>query len=293
MSSSVAKEVAVGDKCSRLEYVCGAGSSIVNVMVTFPINKLMFRQQIEGIRIHKAIRQMKREGLRNMYRGLLPPLMQRTLTVSLMFGTYHSYTQFLESTLLPYSLPHRTLVTHVLAAIGAGSTEAILAPFERVQCLLQVKDYNNRLHNTRHAFHYLYRYGLFEYYRGISAILFRNGLSNTLFLGLREPIKNALPTPQTQLGQSFNSFISGAGLGAGLSTMFFPLNVVKNRMQKKLGGEFLGIKETLLMVYNERGRRVRKIFRGVHINYTRAFLSWGIISTSYDFLKTILKPILF
>ena len=126
---------------------------------------------------------------------------------------------------------------HSLAAMGAGFTEAVLVPFERVQCLLQVKQYNTRLHNTKHAFQYLWRYGPSEYYRGLSAILLRNGLSNILFLGLREPLKDSLPTPRTQLGESFNAFISGAGLGAGLSTLFFPLNVVKSRMQTHLGGK--------------------------------------------------------
>ena len=172
--------------------------------------------------------------------------------------------------------------------MGAGFTEAILVPFERVQCLLQVKEYNTQLQNTKHAFQHLSRYGLHEYYRGMTAILLRNGLSNVLFLGLRDPLKNALPTPSNQFGESLNAFISGAGLGAGLSTVFFPLNVVKSRMQMRLGGRFVGMRETFDEVFEERRRQWRKIFRGVHINYTRAFLSWGIINTSYEFLKTIL-----
>lgn len=270
---------------SRLEYVCGAGASLVNVAVTFPINKMMFRQQVEGIRLYKAARQLKREGLRNIYRGLLPPLLQRTLSVSLMFGTYSTYRHSLESS-FP-SCPF--LITHSMAAMGAGFTEAILVPFERVQCLLQVKEYNTQLQNTKHAFQHLSRYGPREYYRGVTAILLRNGLSNVLFLGLREPLKNALPTPSSQLGESINAFISGAGLGAGLSTLFFPLNVVKSRMQTRLGGRFVGMREMFDVVFEERRRQWRKIFRGVHINYTRAFLSWGIINTTYELLKKILS----
>ena len=278
------QEASMGHQDAHLDYVCGAGASLVNIVFTFPINKTMFRQQVEGIRVHKAVRQLRKEGLRNIYRGLLPPLMQRTMTVSIMFGTYTSYIRSLE-----YVFPSTPYyMIHSLAAMGAGFTEAVLVPFERVQCLLQVKQYNTRLHNTKHAFQYLWRYGPSEYYRGLSAILLRNGLSNILFLGLREPLKDSLPTPKTQLGESFNAFISGAGLGAGLSTLFFPLNVVKSRMQTHLGGRFVGMRETFDVVFEERNRQWRKIFRGVQLNYTRAFVSWGIINTTYELLQKLL-----
>lgn len=262
------------------EYVCGAIASLFNVFVTFPINKVMFRQQVHGIRFFKALRQLQKEGAFYVYRGLLPPLLQRTATVSLMFGTYTNYSHFLQD-----KLTHNRTVVHVLAATGAGTTEAILAPFERIQVVLQVREYHNRLQNTHHAFQVVSRYGIAELYRGVSAILLRNGPSNVLFLGLRDPLKQALPHPQSEVGETINAFISGAGLGATLSTIFFPLNVVKSRMQSRLGGYFPGIRETFRLIYAERRGKWRKMFRGAHINYTRSFLSWGIINATYEFLK--------
>lgn len=262
------------------DYVCGAIASLFNVIVTFPINKVMFRQQVHGIRFFKACRQLQKEGAMYIYRGLLPPLLQRTATVSLMFGTYTHYRHFLQD-----KLPHNHTIVHILAAAGAGSTEALLVPFERIQVILQVRDYHDRFQNTYHAFRVVSSYGIRELYRGCSAILLRNGTSNVLFLGLREPIKGMLPQPQTNLGETLNAFISGAGLGAMLSTMFFPLNVIKSRMQSRLGGHFPGIIETFYLIYAERQGKWRKMFRGVHINYTRSFISWGIINATYDFLR--------
>ena len=262
------------------DYVCGAIASLFNVIVTFPINKVMFRQQVHGIRFFKACRQLQKEGAMYIYRGLLPPLLQRTATVSLMFGTYTHYRHFLQD-----KLPHNHTIVHILAAAGAGSTEALLVPFERIQVILQVRDYHDRFQNTYHAFRVVSSYGIRELYRGCAAILLRNGTSNVLFLGLREPIKGMLPQPQTNLGETLNAFISGAGLGAMLSTMFFPLNVIKSRMQSRLGGHFPGIIETFYLIYAERQGKWRKMFRGVHINYTRSFISWGIINATYDFLR--------
>ena len=267
------------------EYVCGALSSLVNIAVTFPLNKVMFRQQVQGIRLLHAVSQLRREGLTYLYRGLLPPLLQRTATVSLMFGTYAHY-----SAVLHNHVPDTPwLLTHTIAALGAGSTEAVLAPFERVQVVLQVKDYHGDVHNTLHAFRTISRNGVSEMYRGLSAILLRNGPSNVLFLGLRDPLQQALPHPEGVFGDILTAFISGAGLGAALSTAFFPLNVVKTRMQTRIGGSFLSIRGALQETLAERNYKWRKLFRGVHINYTRSFVSWGIINAVYEFLMHQLR----
>lgn len=262
------------------EFVCGAVSSLVNISVTFPLNKIMFRQQLQGIRMWRAFRQVQREGLIFLYRGLLPPLVQRTATVSLMFGTYAQYFQAVHRRIptMPW------LVTHVVAAVGAGCTEAILAPFERVQVVLQMRDYHGDVHNSLHAFRTITEYGYRELYRGLSAILWRNGPSNALFLGLRDPLQRILPLSEDRFGQTLSAFVSGAGLGAALSTVFFPLNVVKARMQSRIGGPYLSIRQALQETLAERGYRWRKLFRGVHINYTRSFVSWGIINAVYDYL---------
>ncbi len=262
------------------EYVCGAIASLVNVTVTFPLNKVMFRQQVQGIRLLRAFRQLHKEGLVYLYRGLLPPLLQRTATVSLMFGTYAHYFATLQE-----HLPRSPWwLTHTAAALGAGTTEALLAPFERVQVVLQVKDYYGDLNNTMHAFRTISRLGIAEMYRGLSAILLRNGPSNVLFLGFRDPLQQMLPPQEGVIGQTLTAFISGAGLGAALSTAFFPLNVVKTRMQTRIGGKFLTIREALNETLMDRDHRWRKLFRGVHINYTRSFVSWGIINAVYEFL---------
>ncbi len=264
---------------ASVEYICGGVSSVVNVAITFPLNKIMFRQQIHGIRLHKAVRQVYREGILYLYRGLLPPLLQRTTTVSLMFGTYAQYYNVLRD-----RCPH--LLAHTAAAIGAGTTEAVLVPFERVQVVMQSKSFHGELRNTGHAFRVISNLGAKEMYRGLSAVLLRNGPSNALFLGLRQPLKDSLPHSELVIGQSMNAFLSGAGLGAALSTAFFPLNVVKTKMQARIGGPFLNVRDAFYETVSERGNKWWKLFRGVHINYTRSFISWGIINTVFDFLHT-------
>ena len=83
---------------------------------------------------------------------------------------------------------------------------------------------------------------------------------------------------------------SGGMIGAVLSTVFYPFNIVKTRMQIQLGGSFQKPSRVFCMIYNERGKRMSEIFRGVHLNYTRSILSWGIINASYELYKYLLTP---
>ena len=50
------------------EYVAGWGSGIINIALTFPVNKTMFRQQLHGISAWESASQLRAEGLVSLYR---------------------------------------------------------------------------------------------------------------------------------------------------------------------------------------------------------------------------------
>lgn len=170
-----------------------------------------------------------------------------------------------------------------------GTTEAILVPFERVQTILQDQRRANKFSNTAHAFRILRMYGIREYYRGLTAILLRNGPSNAVFFSLRGKVKSKLPEAKTSAGKVTNDFVSGAVTGAFISTVWFPVNVVKSRMQSKVGGKFRSFLYTFKKIYEERNYKLRNMFMGVHLNYSRALISWGIINAAYETLKNVLE----
>lgn len=269
------------------DYICGFGAAIVNVYITFPINKLIFRQMLYGQNVRTATANLRSEGFSRLYRGVAPPLIQRSLTLSLMFGTFNTYQSILDcyaDHILSSS------IRFCLSAFLAGSTEAIMCPLERVQMLLQDNRLHNRYVNTIDAFKKLRTFGIFEYYRGLSAILLRNGPSNILFFTFRNEIKMKLPQSKnpTYLSELFQDFISGSIVGALISTLFYPLNVVRTRMQTQLpGSPHLNLWQAANEIYLERDRNLRKTFRGVHINYSRSFLSWGIVNACYELFHKI------
>ena len=270
------------------EASCGACAAMVNILVTYPLNKVIFRQTIHAWKFNYALHQVRREGPWRLYRGVMPPLLQKSASVSLMFGLYSRYTEELRYRLPDYL--QNPLLISSSAAFLAGTTEALLSPFERVQTLMQHSKYHNKLKNTAHAMFYLRQYGFREYYRGVVPILCRNGPSNILFFNLREPIRSGtahlMGDPSSNFAIGVQNFASGAILGAGLSTLFFPLNVVKNNMQSRLGGRFFTLPAAATYVFQERGWKL--LYRGVHVNFTRSLLSWGIINSAYEFFRKML-----
>ncbi|XP_075889147.1 mitochondrial nicotinamide adenine dinucleotide transporter SLC25A51-like [Nelusetta ayraudi] len=267
-------------------YLCGSIAAFTNIMLTFPIQKVLFRQQLHAMLAAEAVRKLRGEGLGKLYRGLLPPLIQKSTSMAIMFGLYQDLSKiFLDRASGCYT---PELVIRSFAAALAGTTEAVLTPFERVQTLLQDHRHHGRFNNTAHTFRTLLsEYGVTECYRGLVPILLRNGPSNVLFFGLRGPIKEQLPQAHTRAGHLASDFVCGGLLGAGLGIMFFPLNVVKSRAQSQVGGPFQPCREVLLTVWRERGGSVAMLFRGAHLNYHRSLLSWGIINATYELLLNV------
>lgn len=264
----------------RPEFICGWGAAFVNISVTFPINKVMFRQQLYGVRTLKAIGQLRREGMAHIYRGLLPPLLQKTTSMSLMFGLYYEFQRQFNYFYPTLNAP----ITKTSAAMMAGTVEAILTPFERVQVLMQDRKFHKHYNNSVHAFKELrQQHGVKELYRGLTAILLRNGPSNVLFFLGRDYFLDSYADTDSPSQKVVLDFISGALLGAFISTVFYPLNVVKVRMQSQVGVPFSQLVSTFRIILIERNS-FKKIFRGVHINYTRALISWGIVNATYEFL---------
>ena len=265
------------------EFACGWGAAFINIMSTYVLNKIMFRQQLHGISMAVAVQQLRNEGVTHLYRGVLPPLLQKTTSLMIMFGGYDQYKRMIHHT-----APQNPLVlTKAAAAMLAGTTEAVLTPFERVQTLLQAKNTPKSFKNTFHAFRGLQQHGMSEYFRGLSPILLRNGPSNVIFFLLRGKARDVLPDAKTTAGVLACDFVSGAVLGAIISTMFYPVNVVKTRMQAKVGSRTTA-RQVFVTIMRERNHSIKALFSGVHMNYIRALVSWGIINASYEFLHQYL-----
>ncbi|KAL0281273.1 UNVERIFIED_CONTAM: hypothetical protein PYX00_002310 [Menopon gallinae] len=209
------------------EFFCGWCAAFTNICITYPINKITFRQMLHNLSPLVAAKQVSNEGIYVLYRGILPPLLQKTTSLSLMFGVY-------EGTRKPFSKIFSVNTAKILAAMTAGTTEAILAPFER------------------------------------------------------DELKKLLDDDTVWYGRMGKEFIMGGLIGALISTFFYPLNVLKVHLQSRMGGEFQNIFSGIREIYIARGRAISSFYRGVHLNYTRGFISWGVITVSSETIRRLI-----
>lgn len=80
--------------------------------------------QLFGLNTWQAFENVRSEGWMMLYRGVKPPLLQAMVSKSIMFGLYNFYDELLTS--------HFGEIKglNLVAAGMAGTSEAVLAPFE-------------------------------------------------------------------------------------------------------------------------------------------------------------------
>jgi len=259
------------------EYVCGGSAAIVNIAITFPLNKAMFRQNVHGISISETMKQLYSEGKFKLYRGALPPLGQQVVSRSLMFGNY----AFFKRIISYYDDSLNPTLVLATAAFMAGGTEALLTPFERVQVILQDSKQHRNYSSSIDALKKLLKYhGVSELYRGAKSIVIRNGTGTSLFFLEKEYSEKAFH--RLGLNSQYFNFINGGVIGAANSTMLYPMKGIIFHLQLKIGGKSLSAMHVINKLIRDRG--VIGLWRGAQINCLRSFLSWGIVNSSYEFL---------
>lgn len=90
------------------------------------------------------------------------------------------------------------------------------------------------------------------------------------------------------MSENLHQFFSGAIIGAFVSSIFYPLNVMKVVIQAKVGGPHEGMFSVLRNIYIDRGRSMKNVYKGLSMNCVRAFFSWGIMNAAYENLRKVI-----
>lgn len=99
-------------------------------------------------------------------------------------------------------------------------------------------------------------------------------MANILFFFLRDELREMWPKTIKRTNFVYYSleFTNGAFIGALISTIIYPLNVVKVQLQSELGGPYRRWFTALIDLYKIRG--IKTLYSGVHTNYLRSFLRY-------------------
>lgn len=278
------KDKQAGD-CSKplfTNYWHGGTSGLLTTLptlVVFPVYKTIFRQQIYNASIRRAVVELKKEGLPKLYRGVLMPLLQRTLNSTVLFGvqdTFHHQLTLSSQTVFPsYALP-------ALAGLPTGVVEAlVLTPLERIQNLLQNNQNDKSLPKIRSVLVELNNHRLATgYYRAFVPIVVRNALGSTLYFGMKGPIYDAMHAQG--LPPVVASFASGTLSSWPITLIVFPMSVLVANMQKNLEGEVKGAMASWRILWDSRKHSVYQLYRGGSLVILRSCISWGVTTALYD-----------
>ncbi|XP_061454432.1 solute carrier family 25 member 53 [Rhineura floridana] len=266
-------------------YAVGAASGFLTTLVTFPIYKTIFRQQLHALSITEAVHQLCREGLARFYRGISPPLLAKTLQGAFMYGPHDSFLRtFSGQSSGSYSLGDRAT-----AGVFSGFLEALaLGPFERVQNVLQDGRKVHRFPTTGSILKEFSSYPLKDklalgYCRGLSLVLLRNSLGCSLYFSFKDPLRDSLS--ERGLPGWLPALLSGSVNGTAISFLLYPLSVLIANMQSQVGKqEALRLHAAAAAVWRGHGRRVSLLYRGGSLLILRSGLTWGLTTAIHDFL---------
>ncbi|XP_053554920.1 solute carrier family 25 member 53 [Bombina bombina] len=264
-------------------YSIGGISSSISTILTFPIYKTVFRQQLHTLTIRSAVQQLRTEGLVHLYRGLKPPLIAKTVQGTLLFGTQPTILSFLSEEAKP-----KTKYRFLSGLISGGLEAVVFAPFERLQNILQDGRNNSRfpsVSSIMHDFHsYDTRNKLFcGFYRGFTPILARNALGSALYFSCKEPVRDVLSLHGMPAWVS--SFVSGTVNGALISLALYPLSVLVSNMQAQAGKGLPSAVKMMGSVWMQCGGKVSQLYRGASLIALRSCITWGVTTAIHDTLR--------
>lgn len=260
-------------------YLHGGMSSLMCTVITFPMYKTVFRQQLHSTRIRGAVEQLYEEGLLKLYRGVAPPLLMKTLQGTILFGLQntllHQLSPWAESLFPGAMLP-------ALAGFGTGVVEGLVfTPFERVQSILQNSGNDRSLPTLSKIAGRMRSETLANgWYRAFLPTATRNAFGSSLYFGLKDPLSRVLR--EQDCPPIVSSFVSGMVSSIVISLPLYPLSVLVANMQAQVGGDNLGVRASWHQLWLKRQRSLVLLYRGGSLVILRSCISWGITTAIYD-----------
>eukprot|EP00042_Codosiga_hollandica_P048217 m.535730 g.535730 ORF g.535730 m.535730 type:complete len:293 (+) comp57620_c0_seq1:120-998(+) len=256
-------------------FLAGGAGGVCLVVVGHPFDTVKVRVQTSNPRIGamQAIRQISaKDGLTGLYRGMGAPLTGVTPMYALCFFGYGVGKKIFCD---PDAFEKLKLTQIGLAGVtSAVFTTPILAPGERLKCVLQVQSMNPQGQQFKGpidvAKHLYATGGVSSVNRGFVATFMRDGLASAFYFTTYELLKVYFTPDGEKSPSAAGTFVAGgfAGIANWLACM--PLDVLKNRLQADLTGKYKhGIRSVFAELIRTEGPLA--LYRGFLPTMARAF----------------------
>ncbi|CAG9855268.1 unnamed protein product [Phyllotreta striolata] len=277
-------------------FVCGGFGGICTVIVGHPLDTIKVRLQTMPIPKPGEVplyagtwdcmkKTVRNEGFKGLYKGMGAPLVgvAPIFAISFMgFGVGKKVFGPNDGTCLNYKQ---------LFAAGAFSgifTTLIMAPGERIKCLLQIQQGSNtKMYNgPLDVVKKLYKQGgISSIYRGAGATLLRDIPASGMYFLTYEAIKEYL----TKNGESpsiLGTIIAGGTAGTANWLIGMPPDVLKSRLQTAPEGTYTGIRDVFRQLIKSEGPAA--LYKGLIPVLLRAFPANAACFVGFELCKNFL-----
>mmetsp|Transcript_195 Transcript_195/g.738 ORF Transcript_195/g.738 Transcript_195/m.738 type:complete len:307 (+) Transcript_195:49-969(+) len=267
-------------------FLSGGFGGICLVAAGHPLDLIKVRLQTQVVEPGKppaftgaldcARKTVAAEGIKGLYKGMVAPLMGVTPIFAVCFWAY-DLGQKLERKALGYAPDHQLNLFEIGLAGGFSAipTTAIMAPGERIKCILQIQGatpevapkYSGPGDVVKGL---MAEGGLPNLFKGATATLLRDGFGSLAYFSAYEGIKRAL-TPEGSDGKlSPVAVIMGGGMAGIFNWLVaIPFDTVKSRLQTAPEGAYSGMVDCSRKLLAADG--AGGFFRGVGPAMLRAF----------------------
>ncbi|KAI0778603.1 mitochondrial carrier [Trametes elegans] len=281
--SAVAEEAQRSSSTSESvkSFIAGGAGGVAAVLVGHPFDLTKTRLQTAAPGTYTGAvdvvkKALARDGVKGLYRGVVPPLLGVTPIFAVSFWAYD-----MSKLLIQAATPNRTnkeLSTAELAAAGflsAIPTTLVTAPVERAKVLLQVQGQGQGGTQYKGVFDvvkHLYREGgVRSVFRGSAATVARDGPGSAAYFAAYEVTKKVL-TPAGASPSDLNLgavIVAGGMAGIAMWSIAIPPDVLKSRIQSAPTGTYSGFMDCARKTIAADG--VAALWRGLGPAMARAF----------------------
>lgn len=315
-------------KMSALQLVTllGAASGFLAGVVVCPLDVVKTRLQAEGARADAARRSfvgefshiVRKEGVRGLYRGLVPITIGYLPTWTIYFSIYERAKMFYPGFMRRHFGLELDSVNHFCAALTAGLVSLIAVnPVWVVKTRLMIQTSTARpgaaapyYTGTLNAFKRMYREeGIRVFYSGLVPLLFgllHVGIHFPVYEKLKEltgctrrvPVAFAGASEEIDFHQGPPHLLWRLIFASSLakmiaSTITYPHEILRTRMQLRSGQYGAGpggkLVRTLVNIFRREG--VRGFYAGYVVNLARTVPASAVTLVSFEYFKTYLLEV--
>jgi len=290
--------------------VAGGVGGACLVIVGHPLDLIKVRFQTMEIKpgqpppyintVDCAKKIIAKEGPLGLYKGMLAPLLGVTPMYSLCFLGYSIGKKIFQCDALTFERQGPSdLVRIGLAGATSGIfTTPILAPLERLKCILQIQNMNPPQPGEKRfkgpidlGKHILKEGGFTALNRGYMATNLRDSLASVAYFTVYEVLKRKF-TPEGETGPGVIGTLCAGGF-AGMANWLpaIPVDTLKSRLQTAPEGKYPnGIRSVAREIFKNNGSRTLSVlYRGTGPVMVRAFPANAACFLGYETTKKFLN----